>query len=229
MRLKHAIVIGLTVLAAGGPPSTHGQDIPASIHTVTYLEVLPGSTGRLPSALRQYRDATRRQNGNLAAEVLQRRERANHYAWLETWKDQPSLDAHRQAPHVTLLRESLRPIQLAPLDERLLRGVSNGPAGSLPLGGAWYVLTHADALPPAARGIDALRPLADASRIENGNLRFDVLNEPTRQNHFTIIEVWASEKAVHAHAAAPHTRTFREQFQAFTGSLYDERFYKRID
>jgi len=161
--------------------------------------------------------------------VLQRRERENHFALLETWKDQASLDAHSKAPHGRAARRRVKPLQLAPVDQRLLREVSNGPLRATFPAGAWYVLTHADALPPAARGVDALKPLATASRVETGNLRFDVLNQPTRQNHFTIIEVWESQKALEAHAAAAHTRTFRDAFQAITGSLYDERLYKRLD
>ena len=35
-------------------------------------------------------------------------------------------------------------------------------------------------------------------------------------------------KAYDAHIAAPHTRRFREEFQAITGSLYDERIYRLL-
>ncbi|HEY5869702.1 MAG TPA: putative quinol monooxygenase, partial [Candidatus Tectomicrobia bacterium] len=96
--------------------------------------------------------------------------------------------------------------------------------------GATYVVTHADAIPP---GKDAalvlLKQLAETSRKEAGNVRFEVLQQNSRQNHCTIIEVWQNQHAFEAHVMAGHTRQFREKFQPLSGSLYDERLYKALD
>ena len=57
---------------------------------------------------------------------------------------------------------------------------------------------------------DLLRRLAEASRKEEGNLRFDVLQHAMRANHFTVLEAWQSQKALDAHAAAAHTKQYRD-------------------
>jgi quinol monooxygenase YgiN len=74
-----------------------------------------------------------------------------------------------------------------------------------------------------------LQQLADASRKEQGNLRFDVLQHVMRANHFTIVESWASQAALDGHAAAAHTRQYRDALQPITGSPLDERVYVTVD
>jgi quinol monooxygenase YgiN len=60
-------------------------------------------------------------------------------------------------------------------------------------------------------------------------MRFEVLQQNSRQNHCTIVEVWRDQPALEAHAMAAHTRHFRDRFQPLSGSLYDERLYKALD
>ena len=74
-----------------------------------------------------------------------------------------------------------------------------------------------------------LRRLAEASRQEDGNLRFDVVQHMMRANHFTVIETWRNQKALDAHAAAAHTRQYRDELQPMTGSPLDERVHKPIE
>ena len=74
-----------------------------------------------------------------------------------------------------------------------------------------------------------LKDLAEASRKEAGNVRFDVVQHTMRANHFTVVEVWRDQKALDAHVAAPHTRQYRDTLQPMTGSPLDERVYKAID
>ena len=47
--------------------------------------------------LRQYREASRKEEGNVRLEVLQQHGRPDHFVLLETWKDQKALDAHGMA------------------------------------------------------------------------------------------------------------------------------------
>ena len=74
-----------------------------------------------------------------------------------------------------------------------------------------------------------LTRLAEASRKEQGCLRFDVLQHTMRANHFTVIEVWENQKALDAHAAAVHTKQYRDALQPMSGSPLDERVYKAVD
>jgi quinol monooxygenase YgiN len=220
----------MVLLAVLTAQLAHAQDPGDSVYVVTYIDGMPASMSRVATALRRYRQATGHDGGNLSVEVLQRRARENHFAVSEKWKDQTSLDAHRKTAHAAALRDALQGALLAPPDERLLRALTVGPSSRVsPGNGSVYVLTHADALPPASRGVDVLKPLAEASRGESGNIRFDVLQQPTRPNHFTVIEVWQGAKAYDAHTSASHTREFREKFQAMTGALYDDRLYRLLD
>ena len=73
-----------------------------------------------------------------------------------------------------------------------------------------------------------LKQLAEVSRNDDGGVGFEVLQQRSRQNHFTIVEIWQNQQTFEAHAMAAHTRQFREQFQPLSGSLYDERLYQAL-
>jgi hypothetical protein len=47
----------------------------------------------------------------------------------------------------------------------------------------------------------------------------------SRKNHLTIVESWDSLSAKHAWISTPAARSFREELQPMSGSLYDERAY----
>jgi quinol monooxygenase YgiN len=71
--------------------------------------------------------------------------------------------------------------------------------------------------------------LAEASRKEDGNLRFDVLQHAMRANHFTVIEEWKAAKAIETCAAATHTKEYRNSLGPILGSPLDERLYKVVE
>jgi quinol monooxygenase YgiN len=92
------------------------------------------------------------------------------------------------------------------------------------------VVTHVDVPPPFKdTTVPLLQSLADASRKEAGNLRFEVQQQGNRPNHFTVVELWADQKAYDAHVMAPHTRQFRDKLGPMSGALYDERLYRAFD
>jgi len=106
-----------------------------------------------------------------------------------------------------------------------------GPAiGSEPGGGnPVYVLTHVDVFPAGKdQTIELLKQLAEASRKEAGNLRFDVLQQDGRANHLPLLEAWRDAPAQSAHAMAEHTRAFRAKLVPLQGALYDERLYMKL-
>ena len=74
-----------------------------------------------------------------------------------------------------------------------------------------------------------LKRLADASRKDGGNLRFDVVQYAVRPNHFTVIEQWRDQQALDAHAAAAHTLQYRDEIQPLTGSPLDERVFTALE
>ena len=81
----------------------------------------------------------------------------------------------------------------------------------MPLGGkrGVIVVSHVDVPPPRKdECIAALNPLADASRKGGGNQRFEVQQQTSRPNHFTVVEVWKDKKAYDAQPLRP-TRSGR--------------------
>ena len=101
-----------------------------------------------------------------------------------------------------------------------------GPAGAI------HVVSHVDIGGGGAglAGAPAmLGALAEASRKERGNLRFDVLQHAIRANHFTVVESWADQAALDAHAAAAHTRRYRDALQPISGSPLDERIFLAVE
>ena len=194
---------------------------------VTYLEVAPAAEAQASALLKAYRDATRRDEGNLKAEVLQRNARPGHFVVTEEWRNDAAWKTHRQAAHAAQLQDKLKGARMSPYDERSHTGLAMGHAAPVS-GGAVLVVTHVDVIPPGQNQLrEMLKTLADASRKETGNLRFDVL-QGVRQNHFTVLEAWQDQRAYEAHVTAAHTKAFREELQpkAADGAPYDERLYR---
>ena len=221
----------IAITASGPAPAARAEEASAAaVYVVAYIEVMPPSTEEAMALLRQYRDASRKQTGNVRLEVLQQHSRADHFVLVEVWQDQQAFEAHGMAAHTRQLREKLQPLRVSPYDERLHKGLTIGAMSAASAAGATYVVTHADAIPPAKdEALALLRQLAEASRQEAGNRRFEVLQQSNRQNHCTIVEIWQDQQALAAHVMAAHTRQFRDKFQLLSGSLYDERLYKALD
>src|SRR5215510_15379457 len=60
----------------------------AAVYMVSYVEVMPSSQGEIIALLRQYREASRKEEGNVRLEVLQQNGRSGHFVLLEMWKEQ---------------------------------------------------------------------------------------------------------------------------------------------
>jgi quinol monooxygenase YgiN len=202
----------------------------AAVYVVAYLEVMPPSTAEAAALLKQYREASRTDAGYVDLEVLQQRNRPGYFAILEVWQDRQAFDAHALTEHARQFHETLQPLRVSPYDERLHNALVKSATRAARADGATYVLTHADAVPPAKDdAVALLQLLAEASRIDDGVLRFEVLQQCSRQNHFTLVELWRNQQALDAHTMAAHTKNFRERFQPLTGSLYDARLYQALD
>ena len=101
------------------------------------------------------------------------------------------------------------------------------PAPAQEPGQKLYVVTHVDILGPtaAAEAAKMLQQFTADSLKDAGAVRFEVLREPNRVNHFTIVEVWQNRQDFETHLAAPHSKTFREKIQPMLGSPFDERLH----
>ena len=122
------------------------------------------------------------------------------------------------------------PLLASPNDERLHNGLVVGAAPAASPAGPIYVVTHVDVIPPRKDdGVALLKQLAADSGKDAGHVRFDVVQQTNRPNHFTVVEAWKDRNAFDAHGMAAHTRQFRDRLAPMSGALYDERLYAVLD
>jgi quinol monooxygenase YgiN len=222
MRSFIPIMLAMALMPAAA--STSPAVAQETIYMVSYIDAAPGAKEQAAALFRPLAEASRKDAGVMGFEVLQRTAPAHQFVVLATWKDQPSLDAHAASAHSKEFRNRIAPLLIAPVDDRLCIVTYIGT--QTPAAGSVHVVTHVD-VPGAQRDklLPGLAALAERSRKEPGNLRFDVVHQKARTNHFTVIEVWKDQKANDTHELATHTREFRDLLTPITGALYDQRWY----
>jgi quinol monooxygenase YgiN len=91
-------------------------------------------------------------------------------------------------------------------------------------GDAYYVVTYIETAPGSrAQTAELIKKFGEASRNDAGNLRFETLRRIGVPYHFAILEAWKDKAAADAHAAAAHTKTFRDSLNPSLTAPYDER------
>jgi quinol monooxygenase YgiN len=227
VRLIFQLVLSLVIAAAACGQSARAQGSP--IYLATYVDVMPNAVAAGAALLKQYRNASFKENGNLRFEVLQEIERPNRFAIVEAWRDKAALDAHGATASTSQFRDKLKAIGDAPYDERINNGLYAAQGKNKVQTGAIYVLTHVDVIPAGKEDCMAgLKAMSTDTANDPGNISYEVLQQANRPNHFTVVESWTDKKALDAHAMAPHTRAFREKLTPIAGALYDERYYKAL-
>lgn len=200
---------------------------PAPVYTVTYVEAGPEVADAVAAKLKELAEATRKLPGNTGFIAGREAGRAARFALVEGWSDKDA--AERQAAAAKAVQEQLQANLAAPFDIRPSSGLAVGaPTGPAP-SPAVYVVTHVDVPPPAKdQCIALLKQMIEDSRKDAGVLRFDVLQQDSRPNHFTVVEAWRDAKSHDAHIMADHTREYRRKLTPMTGALFDERVYQLI-
>jgi len=199
---------------------------PSPLYVVTYVDLKPTAKNDGAALLRSWREAQRKTQGNLRAEVVQSSTRPGQFVVLAAWKNKAAYDAQGEA--AAPWREKLQALRNSPLDDRFHSGFAVGeleaPRGAL------YVVTHVDVIPPRREDTEAaLKALAPANRAASGNVRYEVLQQTNRPNHFTVVETWGSRQAFDANGMSTHQREFRDKLAPMAGALYDERLYEILD
>ena len=216
----------LSLSLAGSPLALDGQT-DSTLYVVSYLEATAASQGQVAKMLQELAAASRKE-GAVRFEALQRVPESNQFLLLEIWKDQRAFDMHNGAAHTKSFREQVTPLLIAPIDERLCVATMVAPLRASR--GTVYVVTHID-VPGTSRdaALGLMDPFIDQTRSEPGNVRFDLVHQSNRTNHFTAIEAWADQKSADVHELARHTRTFRGGITPLLGALYDQRRYRPLE
>ena len=217
-RLLIALLCALALTA----PALRAQD--TTFYAVSHVEIAASAAKDAAAALRAFHDATMKQDGCTSVEAFEQVGRAGHWVIVETWRDQKAFDA-RDASVQQRLIDSTKTIRVSGLDQRPYKTIAVAAARPGAGGNAVSVISHVDVAPKPAVA-PMLAKLAQASRQEPGNLRFDVLQHTMRGNHFTVIETWRDQAALDAHVSAAHTKQYRDEVLPLTGSPLDERVFK---
>jgi quinol monooxygenase YgiN len=221
-------VIGMFIATAALVPSAHAQS--NAIYLATYVEVMPNAVAPGVALLKQYRDASSKEDGNLRTDALAEIERPNRFVVVEAWRDKAALGAHGQSAATSKFRDKLKPIADAPYDERITNALYVTGGKNASQSGAIYVVTHVDVIPAGKDDcMAALKAMSVDTAADPGNISYEVLQQANRGNHFTVIEAWTNRKAFDGHAMAAHTRAFRDKLSPIAGALYDERIYKALN
>jgi quinol monooxygenase YgiN len=228
-RLPYLLLSAVVFSSSLGAQTRGDTPSDAAVYAVSYVEVMPSSRAGAIVALKAYRDASRNDDGYVRLELLEQLGRPGHFVILETWREQRAFDTHGMAGHTRQFLNTLKPIRVSDYDQRPYKAITVASARSAANGQIVHIVTHVDTLPaPQSDAPELLRRLAEASRKDEGNLRFDVLQHATRGNHFTVVETWQTQKALDAHLAAAHTTEYREMLHSMLGSPLDERLCRAI-
>jgi quinol monooxygenase YgiN len=229
-RILSSLVLALLLTSPGFAAAPAAPPPAGPVYVVAYIEIISSAVPEALTALRAYRDASGREPGAAGVQIYREDAMPSRFVVLETWRDQAAYDAHLMAASSTELAMKLRPVQSAPPQVIAHRAfsVAPPPAAALPPNTV-YVITHIDVPPPQLQALTGhYGPYVMASRRDRGMLRFDVVQNAARTNHFTVVEAWAGQTNFDAHKAAVHTRTFRDRIGPLLGALYDERIYRAV-
>ena len=228
MRLFFGPLVGLCIVSAAPAQSAYAQS--SAVYRATYVEVMPNDSSAGAALLKQYRDASSKADGNLRTDALQETARPNRFVIVEAWRDNAALDGYAQGAASAKFRDALRPLADAPFDERITNALYVAQGENQGRAGAIYVVTHVDVIPAGKDDcMAALKAMSEDTANDAGNIRYEVLQQANRGNHFTVVETWADRKALDAHAMAAHTRAFRNKLAPIAGALYDERIYAALN
>ena len=227
-----AAVLSLAAVNASAQAPAAPPPVPADVsplYVVTYVESRPSARAEAASALKSYRDASRSAAGNLRSVVVRSATRPGQFVVASAWKDKAAWDAHMASPATQSFRDKLGALRNAPTDDRFHNSLSVGPLDN-PAPAAVYVVTHIDVIPPRKDdAVAAIKAFGETARAASGNVRYEIVQQTNRPNHFTAFEVWRSRDAFDAHGMSPAMREFRDRLAGMQGALYDERLYEILD
>ena len=199
------------------------------LYVATYIDIKRDALVEGIALLVLYRES-RTTAGGPNIDVLREISRPNRFAIIEACKDQSAFDDRERAELTLQFRARLRAIHSSPYDQRVHSGFAIGSSTGQTTRESLCVVTHVDVPPPRKDETEVLlKRLADQSRNDEGNIRYDVFRQiPPRTNHFTMFAAWKDADAFELHETKPHRKEVREALWPLLGAPYDERLYKPL-
>jgi quinol monooxygenase YgiN len=235
MRSFFSTLFGVLLLLAVATPTIAGEAPDPNqgpIYTTTYYEVAPQNAAKAMAMLKEYRDAARKEQGDMSSDLLQESGMGSRFVVNEVWRNWAAYDAHVKANARTQLDSKIAPMQYGPPDARTHLGYYIAPQKGAKGGAAQFVvLSHLDVTPNQLPALmEAMKPLSEGSANDAGMVAYQILRQaPGTGNHFRLYEVWANERDWVAHNAAKHTQDFRNALYPMLGTPYDQRRYAIVN
>jgi quinol monooxygenase YgiN len=235
--MRYVLTTCLVIASLAAAPAL-AQSQGEAAYAVTYIDMSTDWVLQGEGLLKQFREQSRKEPGNVEFVVLQETDRPNRFVIFEGWKDDAALAAHAKGANASQFSFILEAIRNAPPDRHMAHGFATAPARGQGGSGTLYTVEHVDFLGgDPAIGLAAqplMKNLAAATQKEPGTLRYDVYQQPApRVNHYQVVGLWADRKAFDAHESAAYTRAFRDATTMPTmparANLADQRFYKAIE
>jgi quinol monooxygenase YgiN len=225
---RHFIAAAVIVAGLLGQVSAVlAQDTAQPFYVVTYIEVAPKFSSEARRLVLAHGADARKAPGAVQIDALQRLDPAGHFALVEQWQSDIARQAYASTDSAMKFQADLSPLRCAGYDERFHAPLSVGP--SMRASDPVVIVTHVDLIPTAVDvGVGKVTGFAEKGRGAPGNRRFDVLAQASRKNHMTVIESWDSVADKDAWISTSAARSFREELQPMSGSLYDERAYRLL-
>jgi quinol monooxygenase YgiN len=187
------LLIGTVLLCAQAPPDAAYPD--AAAYSVAYVDIVFASRTAAIAAIKQYREASRKDEGFRRIESFEQAGRPAHFCIIESWANNRDLDAHAASASARDFRTRIDSMRLSDYDQRPYKPLSLGTARDDGNRRSTFVITHVDIGGQGTNAAELLRKLAEASRKEAGNLRFDVFQHAMRANHFTVYRRMADRES----------------------------------
>jgi quinol monooxygenase YgiN len=222
---------GMIAVAIMTASAARAQVGPDTVYALTTFDVSPSATLQTIALLKQYRDAARKQAGNISVDLLRETGLSKRFAIHESWSNRSAYDANEKAPQVTALHDGLKPLAGAPLDRRTYRPFSIGPNRNAGGSGADYMVLFLDVFPPGLNPtLAAVEDAAVAARKGEGNLHYDVEQEGVGLgNHMIFYAAWRNRGDFDAYEKSDYARHLRDVVGPLLGSPYDDRLYALLD
>jgi quinol monooxygenase YgiN len=221
-----ALLLGVGTSAQGQAPAAP----PGPAYVTTYLEFAPSSIATATTALRTYRDASRREPGATTVDIYQEAGHPHRLIMREIWQDRAAYDRHAMAGSTAQLKTAVQPIHFGPIYVSVHIAYWASPTKPSGANDA-FVISHIDVggnnVPRLKELLDVLGP---ASANDTGLVRYEILDEvPAHPNHFRFFEQWSSEANWAAHHTSAHARQFRNDVTPILGTPYDQRLYRLVN
>src|SRR5712691_2103548 len=166
------VLLAALVVSGFEPQTQNDTAVASAFYAVSYVEVGSSSRTAAVAALKRYREGMRVQDGYVRFELFEQVGRPGHFAVVETWRDLSAFD--RRAVEPKQIQDALQPLRVSGYDQRPYKTLTVGATSGALTGRAIVVVSHVD-VSPDPRVPALLKRLADESRQDKGNLRFDVL------------------------------------------------------